>query len=245
MELIGDMRRSAMWEWAQIVLGTHCVKSYSQEGEDRILARMYEGLVHGFYVDVGAYHPARFSNTLLLYKRGWCGINIDAMPGRMRLFRWTRPRDVNIEAAVSDSSKELLYYMFNESALNGFSRELSLSRHGQRGFRLVGKVRLKPRALGDILSEHLRPGQDIHVLNIDVEGHEESVLRSNNWDVFRPWLVLVESLGMTIEDVTRKGAGAFLHQCGYKLKAATRNTFFFIDDGRIADLGLCPAGVDV
>ncbi len=76
------------------------VDSYSQNGEDRILARIYERQRYGFYVDIGAHHPFRFSNTYLLYKRGWNGINIDAMPKSMELFNKYRNRDINIECGV-------------------------------------------------------------------------------------------------------------------------------------------------
>jgi hypothetical protein len=44
--------------------------SYAQEGEDLILLSMFKTLRKEFYVDVGAYHPKRFSNTYLLYRRG-------------------------------------------------------------------------------------------------------------------------------------------------------------------------------
>ncbi|MEA2065142.1 MAG: SAM-dependent methyltransferase, partial [Patescibacteria group bacterium] len=37
--------------------------SYSQEGEDMILKRIFESQKNGFYIDVGAHHPKRFSNT--------------------------------------------------------------------------------------------------------------------------------------------------------------------------------------
>lgn len=59
---------------------------YSQEGEDVILARMFEHQSPGFYVDIGAHHPRRFSNTRLLAEKGWTGINVDPLPGVMKLF---------------------------------------------------------------------------------------------------------------------------------------------------------------
>ena len=49
-------------------------RSYSQEGEDRVLSSLLfklHGAKHikdGFYVDVGAHHPYRFSNTCLFYR---------------------------------------------------------------------------------------------------------------------------------------------------------------------------------
>ena len=45
----------------------YCLKRgkryFSQEGEDIILQRIFERKKQGFYVDVGAFHPFRFSNT--------------------------------------------------------------------------------------------------------------------------------------------------------------------------------------
>src|SRR5690554_6253894 len=78
-------------------------KSYSQEGEDILLEKLFEGKNDGFYVDVGAHHPRRFSNTYLLYRRGWRGINIDAMPGSMAEFRRLRGRDINLEIPISSA----------------------------------------------------------------------------------------------------------------------------------------------
>jgi hypothetical protein len=69
-------------------------RSYAQEGEDLLLARCLAYRDMGFYVDIGAHHPKRFSNTYLFYRRGWCGINIGAMPGSMSQFRRVRPRDI-------------------------------------------------------------------------------------------------------------------------------------------------------
>lgn len=57
------------------------IEAYSQEGEDLVLNRIFGEQATGYYVDVGAHHPFRFSNTAIFYKKGWCGINIDPLPG--------------------------------------------------------------------------------------------------------------------------------------------------------------------
>ena len=63
-------------------INRHYQKSYAQEGEDLILYRMIYGKIDkGFYVDVGAHHPKRFSNTYFFYRKGWRGINVEPMPG--------------------------------------------------------------------------------------------------------------------------------------------------------------------
>jgi hypothetical protein len=67
-------------------LDGYATKSYSQEGEDMILNRIFEGKCQGFYVDIGAHHPRRFSNTYFFYKHGWTGINVEPNPDVVRIF---------------------------------------------------------------------------------------------------------------------------------------------------------------
>ena len=98
-------------------------KSYSQSGEDMILNTILCDLKKGFYVDVGANNPTIQSNTHFFYKKGWCGINIDALPGSMRIFNLIRPRDINLEIPISDKEKKLNYFMFSSSFFNSFLEE--------------------------------------------------------------------------------------------------------------------------
>jgi len=49
---------------------TFYAKSYSQEGEDLILARMLGEKKEGFYIDVVAHHPQKiFKHIFILQKR--------------------------------------------------------------------------------------------------------------------------------------------------------------------------------
>ena len=93
-----------------LYLNSHAGTYYSQEGEDILLSRIFGEQTEGFYVDVGAHHPRRFSNTCFFYKRGWRGINIDALPGSMKVFQKLRPHDINLELAVSEREQVLTYY---------------------------------------------------------------------------------------------------------------------------------------
>ena len=117
--------------------------SYSQEGEDMILKRIFNEKKNGFYIDVGAHHPKRFSNTHYFYLKGWRGINIDAMPSSMKLFNKQRPKDINLEIAISDKKEVLTYYGFNESALNSFSKEISNQRDGLNDYKIISIIFLK------------------------------------------------------------------------------------------------------
>lgn len=208
----------------------YALKTYSQEGEDIILRRIFEHQKTGFYVDVGAYHPKRFSNTYFFYKQGWRGINIDAMPGSMKAFRKFRPRDINLEIAIYSRKQRLNYYIFNEPALSGFSKELSESRDSLNNQYYIVEIKeLETFTLKEILDKYLPDGQNIDFMNIDVEGFEYDVLRSNDWQKYRPKVILVEIRKSDLEDLLKNVITIFLKNLGYKLFAKCFNTVFFME----------------
>lgn len=205
--------------------------TFSQEGEDLILARMLEGTPPGFFVDVGAYHPWRFSNTWLLYLAGWRGINIDPTPGSMALFRKFRPGDINIECFVGDPASGHDFVMYNEPALNTGSAAVVTGRElPEDRYQRIGTIRIKPRRLADILAEHLPAGTAIGFMNIDVEGAELDVLGSNDWDRFRPAFLLVEQLATDLDACLGHATTRFLRPLGYRPVAKAYNTAFFRRD---------------
>lgn len=204
-------------------------RSYSQEGEDMILARIFEKTHDGFYVDVGACHPKRFSNTYFFYQLGWRGINIDATPGSMDLFNKFRPRDINLEEAVGDSKEILTYYIFNEPALNSFSKELSEKRNGKNNFIINTAMKLEIRTLREILDKYLPVNREISFLSVDVEGFDLSVLKSNDWRTYRPKIVLVEDLNRTLDNIGESEIYCFMRSQNYGFAAKTANTLFFSD----------------
>lgn len=202
---------------------------YSQEGEDIVLDRFLNYKEKGFFVDIGAHHPIYLSNTYRFYLRGWRGINVDAMPGSMKMFNKIRPFDTNIEAPVSDKVEELTYYIFNEPALNTFSEEEATKKNNLGNYRITRAIKLKTLTLETILDMHLKHGQKIDFLSIDVEGLDLKVLVSNNWKKYRPTLVLIESLNNEhdIASVSTDPVNIFMRQTGYHLVAKTLNTLFY------------------
>lgn len=203
----------------------HATESYAQEGEDLVLRRFFENQRHGFYVDIGAHHPHRFSNTFFFYRRGWRGINVDAMPGSMDAFRAERPNDINVEAAVGTSTESMAYYVFNERALNGLCREVAERRDGKHGNKIVARVSIRPRRLSDILDEHLPAGSAIDFISVDVEGHDLDVVQSNDWSRYRPRIVLVEDLDRRpLDEIEKSALIGYLKEQGYQAWARTFNT---------------------
>lgn len=208
-------------------LDGYALKSYSQEGEDMILRRIFERQSTGFYVDVGAHHPKRFSNTYFFYKKGWTGINVDAMPGGMKPFENIRSRDINIEKPISSKKQVLTYYAFNEPALNGFSKEISEARDGLNNYKIEFTKDIETSTLEEVLDENLPSNQVIDFLSIDVEGLDFDVIKFMNIKKYRPRVILVEILGSSLSDLQQDLIYKFLIDEDYALYAKAVNTVIF------------------
>lgn len=209
-------------------------QSYSQEGEDRILKALYEDQpdYKGFYVDIGAHHPFRFSNTYLFCRSGWKGINIDPMPDSMKLFNRFRPNDLNLEVGVASTTGNMDFYCFNEPALNTFDAEAALARDPRDGYHIVRKISVEVIRLDSLLDRHLPQGISIDFITIDAEGFDYDILTSNNWNKYRPRFVLVESA--TKEDENDRITD-YLTEKLYNKVARTPRTVFFKDATYPAD----------
>jgi FkbM family methyltransferase len=203
--------------------------SYSQEGEDLVLYRLIGHKTNGFYVDIGAHHPYRFSNTYKFYQIGWRGINIDPLPESMRLFKEKRPRDISLEVAILNSDdQQLNYYMFAETALNTMNEVIAKQRQvAVQTDEFVNKISVPSFRLKDVLDQYLPEGQQIDFFSIDVEGMDFSVIQSNNWDKYRPNFVLLESLNSNLQEDLNAEVTSFLMGNNYQLVAKTANSLIY------------------
>ena len=198
--------------------------SYALDGEDLVLNNIVGNKEKGVYIDVGAYHPQQFSNTYFFYKKGWEGINIDAMPKSMISFKKERPRDINLEYAISDKEESLTYYIFNVPALNTFSEEEAKRKDGLNSYyQIIDRVSITTKTLSEILHKHISDDVEIDFLNIDVEGLDYQVLVSNDWNCFKPKVILIEELWSDLEFVVKNSKiKIFLETKGYKLIGKNR-----------------------
>ena len=207
--------------------------SFSQEGEDLFLKRYFGDQPNGFYIDIGAHHPKRFSNTFVFYQKGWSGINVDPLPNVMRLFRKERPRDINLELGISQMAGKLKYYMFNEPALNTFSADEANKKNGFRNYKIIDTKFIDTLPLSKVLTDYLPANQIIDFLTVDVEGLDLEVIRSNDWEKFRPRLVLVEDLKRgSLDEIQDNQVYLKMSEIGYALIGKTFNTLIFEDRKR-------------
>jgi FkbM family methyltransferase len=227
-ELISLDKRRQIANFSKEILTKFATSAYSQEGEDMILRRIFNDKKSGFFVDVGAFHPTRFSNTFYFYKQGWRGINIDAMPDSMNRFNKQRSRDINVEVPIASKKQILKYYAFNEPAINTFSKELAMERNGIDGYKVIFEKDIETFTLAEVLDKYMpKDVKEIDFFSIDVESLDYDVLISNDWNKYKPKIILIEDLKFDINNLSKSDIVSFLAGKDYKFLAKTVNTLFF------------------
>ena len=165
--------------------------TYSEWGEDLFILKYFKNLNKGFYVDIGAYHPFFLSNTCLLFKKNWEGINIDINPTSIEIFNDARPHDYNINAAVSNKNKKYINY-YTKNMINLLSTTIIDSAKMSFLNNSFDTRRVKCRKLNDIISNTKFENRKIDFLNIDTEKSEVDVLKSLNFNKYKPKLICIE-----------------------------------------------------
>ncbi len=204
-------------------------QSYSDEGEDIILKKMFARQAKGFYVDIGAYHPKTFSNTFFFYKRGWNGINIEPNSAMFKKFVQFRKRDINLNLAVAKNEGVLELFLSNVPAMNTFSKEVHEERASKKLIIPKGSQEIQALPLEKIFEKYLPAGQVIDFLDIDVEGFEMEVLESNDWEKYRPRIILAEEYERELRSLEDSKVYRFFKEKGYYMIGKTYSTFFFAD----------------
>ena len=163
---------------------------YSIFGEDIFADKFFKKLDKGFYVDVGSYHPFFWSNTYLLFKRKWKGINVDINRLSVELFNIARPNDHNVNAAVSNTKKKTKK-CYTKNMINTMTTtDLSSAKTSYLNGYDVRSIRCLK--LNDIIEKSSFKNRKINFLNIDTEKTELDVLKSLNFKKYQPELICVE-----------------------------------------------------
>lgn len=198
---------SLRWWFHALADAARPPRSYAQNGEDAVLLEWtrQRSIARGFYIDIGANHPTRLSNTYALYRAGWNGITVEPNRAFRSLHLFFRPRDVFVNVGVGRAPGLLRFHHHVWAVLSGFG---SQSEEGARASEFLPVLPL------DAL-QPLCPSGETVVLSIDVEGLNGDVLRSGPGLLGRVDFVVIE-YGSEEAEIT-----AFLHTQGFTVAERT------------------------
>ena len=171
--------------------------SCSQEGEDILLERLDLLPSIGTYIDVGAGHPYRWSNTARLYRKGWHGTLVEPNPALVTLLRRWRRRDDVIQAVVGSPGQSGIMAAYDDSNYNTIDQELVAER-AMRGLKPAYQIEARVETLATIQAlNEARFNDRVNLISVDTEGNDLSVLQSGDWEGrLRPQVVVAEILGV-------------------------------------------------
>ena len=192
------------------------------EGEDLILLDLTKNIFNGFYVDAGSYHPLHLSNTYLLHKRNWSGINIDLSKFSTDLFDFMRPKDINVNVAVSNIENDIIfYYQKKLSQLTTVKKDISRERmQGE-----IKEKKIKALRLDTIINKSKFKDRKIDFLNNELEGADFEALQSLNFKIYMPSIICIE---INETNILKSKTFQYLKNKGYKKIWSSKSKFSHI-----------------
>jgi FkbM family methyltransferase len=201
---------------------------FPPEVENPLKEAFYGGAHDGFFVDVGANDPEVMSQTWHLEQLGWRGVLVEPQPAMAQKLK-ERRRAAVFACACSSPQNAGKMLPFQVSGIHS-SLDPDFFVAGMRKDTLI---EVPVRTLDDILEEAKAP-VPIDLLSIDVESHEIEVLSGTTLTRWRPRLILIEDLALSLK------LHRFLQSRGYKwVRRTGLNSWYVPAD---ADFAVSPFG---
>ncbi|MDC3376511.1 FkbM family methyltransferase [Candidatus Nanopelagicales bacterium] len=188
--------------------------SYSQFGEDAVINRLLDG-ERRKYLDIGAGHPVRYSNTYSFYRRGWSGILVEPLAQNVQHASDVRPRDSIVQAICGrDDGAMVEIFEYEPYEYSTISQE-RVQELAQQGREPIGHHHVRVMSIAELLRSN--GDMEVDLLSLDVEGSEWEVLQSADWSHFRPRVAVIEEWISPIAEPSR--IFEFMTAHGYELAA--------------------------
>lgn len=173
-------------------------ESYSQCGEDKIieflLSYMGEKNIGISYLDIGCNDYKNLSNSYSLYKKGIRGVLIDANPIYIDEIKMYRPEDIVLNCGIgAKNSEKMKFYILNTPGLDSFDLEsIKEAQHQTPWIEIVDEIEVPVYTLDEIYEKYFASVPTI--VSLDVEGLEMDILKSTNFEKYRPYIFIIETI---------------------------------------------------
>jgi hypothetical protein len=149
---------------------------FSQLGQEAIVLAYTESIPKPFYLEIGAFHPYKYSNTATLREAfGWNGRSVDPSKGSLSSFADAGISDRLINKGVGPEPD--IKYFIEDGA---FSRTMENQSMDSTPIELIG------------IKELVTSLPEIAYLSLDIEGGELEILEAYPWSISIPTVITVE-----------------------------------------------------
>ena len=144
----------------------------------------------GFYIDIGCYHPLKYSQTYKLYKLGWSGINLDISKESIDLFKSFRSKDKNLNIGISNKAGfENFYFTKKISTTNSLNNKyLKESINFKKKF----LRKIQTQTIDQLFEENNI--SEVDFLKIDCEGMDLSIIKTLDFSKYKINFLSIEFL---------------------------------------------------
>ena len=181
---------------------------FSHHVENELKETFFGRSIRGFFVDVGANDPQLASQTWHLEQLGWDGVLIEPQPDLAEELRKFRRAKVYVVACSSpaNAGKSLPLHVAGSPHMTGIHASFDPN-FAVPDMRRMGVIDVPVKTLDEILIDAKAP-VPIDFVSIDVETHEIEVLEGFDISKWRPRLMLIEDLALSLRlhrYITRRG----------------------------------------
>ena len=144
----------------------------------------------GFYIDIGCYHPLKYSQTYKLHKLGLSGINLDISKESIDLFKLFRSKDKNLNIGISNKEGfENFYFTKKISTTNSLN-----NKHLKESVNYKKKFlrKIQTQTIHQLFEENNI--SEVDFLKIDCEGMDLSIIKTINFSKYKINFLSIEFL---------------------------------------------------
>lgn len=140
---------------------------YSQNDEEEHILNYFSGKPAGRFIDIGAFHAEKFSNTRALFLAGWEGVLVEPAPENYRGIQEhykDEPRIKVLNIAVGEVNGEIDFYDCGGDAIST-SDEAHMKKWERVGVKYT-KIKVPQVSVVDFMNEYCK---DVDFISIDTE----------------------------------------------------------------------------
>jgi len=145
---------------------------YSQNDEEKYITEYFHNFNNGRggkFIEIGAYHPTKFSNTRALFERGWTGVMVEPSPtcmANIKAVYANEPRIQLLQVAITNEDGMVTFHDAGGDAVG--STELHHKEKWEKGSSVkFSEIQVQGMSMAKLLSLY---GAEVDFINVDVEG---------------------------------------------------------------------------